>query len=191
MSLYKKLQEAHSEEDVKDAYIKALGLKGYSKNLIDIQTKEIWFEAKHNAKLSSYAMFTQLMHYVQNALNKGETIPPFLCVIDTQKAAIMKSNRTKVTAKSTSATMIVAAGTMRRGKYTLLMRLAFVTKLLEASDKMVENRVHGNIPAKTSNEYGAAPSLGSLATRPKTTENMISVIRGRMMAQATPIVVCL
>ena len=70
---------------------KALGLKGYSKNLIDIQTKEIWFEAKHNAKLSTYAMFTQLMHYVQQALNNGEYVPPFLCVIDTQKAAIMKS----------------------------------------------------------------------------------------------------
>ncbi len=91
MSLYKKLQEAKSEEDVKDAYIKALGLKGYSKNLIDIQTKEIWFEAKDNSRISTYAMFTQLMHYVQQALNKGETVPPFLCVIDTQKAAIMKS----------------------------------------------------------------------------------------------------
>ncbi|WP_216086313.1 hypothetical protein [Paludibacter propionicigenes] len=91
MSLYEKLQHAKSEEDVKDAYIKALGLKGYSKNLIDIQTKEIWFEAKDGSKNSSYAMFTQLMHYVQEALNKGEKIPPFLCVIDTQKAAIMKS----------------------------------------------------------------------------------------------------
>jgi hypothetical protein len=91
MSLYEKLQKATSEEDVKDAYIKALGLKEYQKNLIDIQTKEIWFEAKHNAKSSSYAMFTQLMHYVQEALNKGEYIPPFLAVIDTQKAAIMKS----------------------------------------------------------------------------------------------------
>jgi hypothetical protein len=91
MSLYEKLQKATSEEDVKDAYIKALGLKEYQKNLIDIQTKEIWFEAKHNAKLSSYAMFTQLMHYVQDALNKGDYIPPFLAVIDTQKAAIMKS----------------------------------------------------------------------------------------------------
>jgi len=91
MSLYEKLQHAKSEEDVKDAYIKALGLKGYSKNLIDIQTKEIWFEAKDGSKNSSYAMFTQLMHYVQEALNKGEEIPPFLCVIDTQKAAIMKS----------------------------------------------------------------------------------------------------
>ena len=91
MSLYEKLQKASSEEDVKDAYIKALGLKEYQKNLVDIQTKEIWFEAKQNAKLSSYAMFTQLIYYVQQALNKGEYMPPFLCVIDTQKAAIMKS----------------------------------------------------------------------------------------------------
>lgn len=41
MSIYQKLQEAKSEEDVKDIYIKALGLKGVSRNLIDIQTKEI------------------------------------------------------------------------------------------------------------------------------------------------------
>ena len=91
MSLYKQLQQAKSEEDVKDAYIKALGLKGYSKNLIDIQTKEIWFEAKESGKYYTYAMFTQLMHYVQHALNKGDYIPPFLAVIDTHKAAIMKS----------------------------------------------------------------------------------------------------
>jgi len=92
MSLYQKLQQARSEEDVKDAYIKALGLKAYSKNLIDIQTKEIWFEAKDSGKHSTYAMFTQLMHYVQQALNKGDEVPPFLAVIDTHKAAIMKSS---------------------------------------------------------------------------------------------------
>ena len=91
MNLYKRLQEATSEEDVKDAYIKALGLKEYQKNLIDIQTKEVWFEAKLNSKLSSYAMFTQLLHYVQEALNRGEYVPPFLGVIDTKKAALMKS----------------------------------------------------------------------------------------------------
>ncbi len=91
MTLYQSLQQAKSEEDVKDAYIKALGLKGYSKNLIDIQTKEIWFEAKDTYKHSTYAMFTQLLHYVQVALNKGEYVPGFLAVIDTQKAAIMKS----------------------------------------------------------------------------------------------------
>ncbi|MGB8516505.1 MAG: hypothetical protein WCD45_01320, partial [Gallionella sp.] len=91
MSLYTQLQSARSEEDVKDAYIKALGLKGYTKGLIDIRTKEIWFEAKDTGKHSSYAMFTQLLHYVQDALNKGEQIPPFLAVIDTEKAALMKS----------------------------------------------------------------------------------------------------
>ncbi len=91
MSLFEKLKKATSEEDVKDAYIKALGLKEYQKNLIDIQTKEIWFEAKDSARNSTYVMFTQLMHYVQDALNKGDYIPPFLAVIDTQKAAIMKS----------------------------------------------------------------------------------------------------
>lgn len=91
VSLYSQLQTAKSEEDVKDAYIKALGLKGYTKGLIDIQTQEIWFEAKDTGKNSSYAMFTQLLHYVQVALNKGEQVPPFLAVIDTEKAAIMKS----------------------------------------------------------------------------------------------------
>jgi hypothetical protein len=92
MSLYQKLQGTTSEEDVKDIYIKALGLKEYQKNLIDIQTKEIWFEAKQGYSTSSYAMFTQLLHYVQEALNHGDYVPPFLAVIDTQKAALMKSS---------------------------------------------------------------------------------------------------
>jgi hypothetical protein len=91
VSLYTQLQTAKSEEDVKDAYIKALGLKGVTKGLIDIQTQEIWFEAKDTGRNSSYAMFTQLLHYVQVALNKGEQVPPLLAVIDTEKAAIMKS----------------------------------------------------------------------------------------------------
>ncbi len=90
--LYQNLKQAKSEEDVKDIYIKALGLKSYTKGLIDIQTDEIWFEAKDTGKHSSYAMFTQLLHYVQVALNKGEQLPPFLAVIDTEKAAIMKTS---------------------------------------------------------------------------------------------------
>jgi hypothetical protein len=90
-SLYEKLKAAKTEEDVKDIYIKVLGLKGYSKNLVDIQTKEIWIEAKDRGTTSTYAMFTQLLHYVQVALNKGEYLPPLLAVIDTEKAAIMKT----------------------------------------------------------------------------------------------------
>jgi hypothetical protein len=91
MTLYEKLQKASSEEDVKDIYIKALNLKGYQKNLIDIQTKEIWFEAKGDSKKSTYEMFTQLLHYVQEGRNRGEEIPPLLGVVDTKKAALMKS----------------------------------------------------------------------------------------------------
>ncbi len=91
-TLYEQLQHAKSEEDVKDIYIKALGLKRYTKGLIDIRTDEIWFEAKDTGKHSSYAMFTQLLHYVQDALNKGEQLPPFLAVIDTEKAALMKTS---------------------------------------------------------------------------------------------------
>jgi len=91
MTLYQTLQQANNEEDVKDVYIKALGLKEYQKNLIDIQTNEVWFEAKQDSKLSSCAMFIQLLHYVQYALNHGEYVPPFLAVIDTKKAALIKS----------------------------------------------------------------------------------------------------
>lgn len=90
-SLYEKLQKSTSEEDVKDIYIKALGLKKTQKGRVDIQTDEIWFEAKDGYRTSTYEMFTQLLHYVQEWINAGLEIPPFLCVIDTRKAAIMKT----------------------------------------------------------------------------------------------------
>lgn len=91
MTLFEALQKTSSEEDVKDLYIKALGLKKYQKGLIDIQTKEIWFEAKAGSTHTSFEMFTQLLHYAKEWLNHGEELPPFLCVIDTHKAAIMKT----------------------------------------------------------------------------------------------------
>ena len=92
MSLFSQLQNVTSEEDVKDIYIKALGLKKFQKNQIDIQTKEVWFEAKAGGKVSTYAMFTQLARYVYVARKNGEEIPPFLCVIDCVKAAIMQTD---------------------------------------------------------------------------------------------------
>lgn len=91
MTLYETLQKASSEEDVKAAYIKALGLRNVQRNLIDIQTKEIWFEAKSGSRRSVYFMFTQLLNYVWVALRDGEDIPPFLCVVDSVKAALMKT----------------------------------------------------------------------------------------------------
>lgn len=68
MTLYEALQKATSEEDVKAAYIRALGLKNVQRNLIDIQTKEVWFEAKSGSRRSVYFMFTQLLNYVWVAL---------------------------------------------------------------------------------------------------------------------------
>jgi hypothetical protein len=88
MSLLEELQRARTEEDVKDAYIKALGLKGVFKGLVDIQTPEIWFEAKE-APTPPLLMFAQLLTYVRAARKRGEAIPGFLCVIDREKAALM------------------------------------------------------------------------------------------------------
>jgi hypothetical protein len=92
MSLIAELARAKSEEDVKDAYIKALGLKQYTKGLIDIRTEEIWFESK-DAPTPPVLMFAQLLFYVRDARKRGEPIPPFLAVIDREKAAIMETAR--------------------------------------------------------------------------------------------------
>jgi hypothetical protein len=88
MTLAQALSRVKTEEDVKDAYIKALGLKSYFKGLVDIQTKEIWFEAKE-ASTPPIIMFAQLLVYVRAAQKRGEPIPAFLAVIDRTKAAIM------------------------------------------------------------------------------------------------------
>lgn len=90
MSLLDALQRAKTEEDVKDAYIKAIGLKNVSKGQVDIQTDEIWFEAKSDPK-PILAMFAQLLFYVRQAHSVGQKIPPFLGVVDKEKAAILET----------------------------------------------------------------------------------------------------
>ncbi|TAJ69964.1 MAG: hypothetical protein EPO51_20805 [Phenylobacterium sp.] len=92
MSLANDLARTRTEEDVKDAYIKALGLKSYFKGLVDIQTEEVWFEAK-DAPTSPIVMFGQLLVYVRAAKKRGEAIPAFLAVIDREKAAIVPTER--------------------------------------------------------------------------------------------------
>jgi hypothetical protein len=88
LSLLQALASAKTEEDVKDAYIKALGLKNVFKGLVDIQAPEIWFEAKE-AATPPLLMFAQLLVYVRAARKRGEAIPGFLGVIDREKAALM------------------------------------------------------------------------------------------------------
>ncbi len=91
--LYDDLQQATSEEDVKDAYIKSLGLTNYNKNLVDLRTDTTWFEAKMGSKYNCYEMFAQLLWYVYHEDIKGEVqLPSLLCVIDQEKAAIMKTS---------------------------------------------------------------------------------------------------
>ena len=92
MSLAATLTRTRTEEDVKDAYIKALGLKSYFKGLVDIQTEEIWFEAK-DSPTPSIIMFGQLLVYVRAAKKRGEPIPAFLSVIDREKAALMPTEK--------------------------------------------------------------------------------------------------
>jgi hypothetical protein len=92
MNLHQSLATAKTEEDVKDKYIKALGLKGVNKGLVDIQTEEIWFEAKGNPT-PSIIMFGQLLVYIRAARKKGEPIPAFLAVFDREKAAIMPTSK--------------------------------------------------------------------------------------------------
>jgi len=92
VSLLNRLAQAKTEEDVKDAYIAALGLKSYFKGLVDIQTEEIWFEAK-DAPTPPIIMFGQLLVYVRAARKRGEPIPAFLAVIDREKAAIMPTEK--------------------------------------------------------------------------------------------------
>ncbi|CAN7538470.1 hypothetical protein LJR257_003684 [Ensifer adhaerens] len=91
MQLKAALANAKTEEDVKDAYIKALGLKRYNKGLVDIQAEEIWFEAKGVAT-PPVVMFGQLLFYLRAARKNGEHIPAFLSVIDREKAAILPTD---------------------------------------------------------------------------------------------------
>lgn len=90
MSLLNALTDAKSEEDVKAAYVKAIGLKLPNQGKVDIQAPNMWFEAKEAATPAN-TMFAQLLCYVRDARAKGEPIPAFLSVIDREKAAIMET----------------------------------------------------------------------------------------------------
>lgn len=90
MKLAAALARTKTEEDVKDAYVKALGLKNVLKGQVDIQTDSIWFEAKYVPKPAA-AMFAQLLFYVRQAHSVGQPIPAFLAVVDREKAAILET----------------------------------------------------------------------------------------------------
>ena len=90
MTLVQALANAKTEEEVKDAYVKAIGLKSPGKGKVDISAPNMWFEAKE-APTAALVMFAQLLFYVRDARLKGDHIPPFLTVIDREKAAILET----------------------------------------------------------------------------------------------------
>src|SRR2546430_16642111 len=92
--------------------------------------------------------------------------------------------------KSTRLVITLLAGTTNRGKYTLEIMLALVTRLLPLSASAVEKNCQGSRPQKTRMGYGT-PSEGILAKRPKTTVRTTIVNNGRITPQATPTTVCL
>ncbi len=113
MSLYKALQKAQTEEDVKATYIKALKLKEKKLGLIDIQTEKIWFEAKKGSA-DIHAMFGQLIVYVAQTNKRGEAIPPFLCVIDSEKAAFMATSNAMPILKDKAISLTSAASSINK-----------------------------------------------------------------------------
>jgi hypothetical protein len=113
MSLYLDLKKAQSEEDVKAVYIKALKLKEKKLGLIDIQTEKVWFEAKKGSA-DIHAMFGQLIVYVSQSNKRGEAIPPFLCVIDSEKAAFMATSNAMPILKDKNISLNAAASTISK-----------------------------------------------------------------------------
>lgn len=91
MSLAQSLSSAKTEEDVKEAYVNAIGLKNYSKGQVDVKAENIWIEAKE-APTAAVTMFAQLLFYVRRARQSGLAhLPPILAVIDREKAAILET----------------------------------------------------------------------------------------------------
>lgn len=93
--------------------------------------------------------------------------------------------------KSTKLVIMELAGMIMRGKYTLEIKLVFPIRLLLLSVSELAKNCHGNNPAKTRIEYGAVPSVGNFAIRPKIAVNTIIVNKGRIILHATPITVYL
>ena len=104
---------------------------------------------------------------------------------------IMRNQDDEANQESMKATIIVAVGTISRGKYTLLIRPVFADQAVGGVDRAVEKNSRATSQQRPSAHTGAEP-LGSLASVPKMIgENQPSSSTGRITAQATPITVCL
>ena len=83
-----------------------------------------------------------------------------------------------------------AAGKNKRGKYTLVNRCVWLTRLTPPCETAFAKKTHGSRPAYTKIGYGT-PSDGMRAKAPKNMEKITMVQTGWRIAQAAPITVCL
>src|SRR5258708_6906673 len=103
---------------------------------------------------SRYFTFRAVIHrpgprLARNAIatNAGSAT---MCQLGAKRYHTMRpTSSTKLTRKSTNETTTAAVGTMRRGKYTLLMRFELPMRLAEDSDNAVEKNCQGSSPANT------------------------------------------
>ena len=102
----------------------------------------------------------------------------------------MPINITNEMAKSIRQTITVLAGTIKRGKYTLVSKLEFAKRELLASLNELEKNCHGNVAAETSNKRGILSGVEELNSQPiNAITNTVS--NGRSTLHNTPITVCL
>src|SRR5574344_673450 len=93
--LYKIMESATSEEDVKNIWTKFLGLKDYKMGRVDLSTKDTWFEFKYNRKEENIVniAFAELYNYVITAIKNGEELPKFLVVANRYLFVIVEMNK--------------------------------------------------------------------------------------------------
>src|SRR3989344_93955 len=90
-----------------------------------------------------------------------------------------------------SVTIIVLAGTINRGKKTLLNKFEFAIKEFAQELNELEKNCQGNIPAQTIIAYGTPASEGNFPSLLKTIVKTTMEISGCKMLHKIPITVCL
>src|SRR5579884_3991110 len=101
-----------------------------------------------------------------------------------------RHSKTKARMKSTKPENMDEIGISSRGKYTLPMRFALPTRLLEDSVIPLAKNIQGTSAVRLNTEYGT-PSEGIFARRPKNSVKISIVNNGCISAHPAPIAVCL
>jgi hypothetical protein len=167
MTLATDLGRVRSEEDVKDAYIKAFGLKPreYFKGLVDIRTDAVWFEAK-GSPTAPLIMFAQLLVYIRGARLRGQPVPAFLAVIDPEKGAILRTEVALPALDDPGIVWPVSGSALSK---------AFVTQVTPYIDKLFTTYPVDTLADEFCGAIRAAIRDGSIIKTPITPDNLRQV----------------